>query len=806
MKTSSKSFIFKTNLNKPIFSHSSFKTKGNLTKHMKSKAHYKKCTELGLNPIPTSLPDDDGCEFDDSASMTSERTSQHRRNSSASMSRDNERDSDTDDGDESDDMDTDSDGKKIAPKILINFLNFFCFSLADTDESKSRLPEHEAAHCLLSLSMTPTHPSVVQQPAAQQSQSQQYFAQQNSPSWGSQDVSEPVRRLIFSNAKGEFDLLNHEQYYSDPNLNKMKSKPIVVKKVEKEEEIEESDELMPMDLTKKPRGDYPMVNVTNFIGPISEPAVLLNTLVSITEKIPSQSNFMNLNFTDSAQYVDGILPHEYITECAMKESKMKQSQQMSKVTEYHNMVASTAGQSPILPEKFQVYVKPVQEEEQKPAIAQKLQPVSQHSLMDTLADLASKSDKLEVNQSLLKGSGESGSDKRNQTDNAKSVASEYLKLTKKSKNKVNEENENSSDQEGSTSEPSASEMGINNMVVVQTVVVGEDGFRKKQGSGSSLPSNDALMYSHMQDDGGRPICSVCQKTFQKISHLRIHMNIHYMERKYRCEPCAVSFRTQGHLLKHERSVSHQNKVSMTSTFGVPTVTNPRPFKCKDCKIAFRIHGHLAKHLRSKMHVLKLECLQKLPFGTYAEMERSGFNFTGIDTSDCDSSLMSLRELARKLNEKDPGKIGPLPPLYSDDTDADAELNDLVNGINDNYDSDSSDAGMLGPGLLGQKPEPENLPAGDANQMENSTNECQKFDDGSADGNEGKLKRNFDQLDTDNKSSDKFVRNGDNSTNNSTNKKIKVTTTILTSSSVAGGSDTIVTTTSSMAGFVGNKNQ
>lgn len=28
----------------------SFKTKGNLTKHMKSKAHYKKCCELGINP------------------------------------------------------------------------------------------------------------------------------------------------------------------------------------------------------------------------------------------------------------------------------------------------------------------------------------------------------------------------------------------------------------------------------------------------------------------------------------------------------------------------------------------------------------------------------------------------------------------------------------------------------------------------------------------------------------------------------------------------------------------------------------
>ena len=32
-----------------------FKTKGNLTKHMKSKAHHKKCVELGISPVPTTV-------------------------------------------------------------------------------------------------------------------------------------------------------------------------------------------------------------------------------------------------------------------------------------------------------------------------------------------------------------------------------------------------------------------------------------------------------------------------------------------------------------------------------------------------------------------------------------------------------------------------------------------------------------------------------------------------------------------------------------------------------------------------------
>ena len=34
-----------------------FKTKGNLTKHMKSKAHHKKCVELGISPVPTTVED-----------------------------------------------------------------------------------------------------------------------------------------------------------------------------------------------------------------------------------------------------------------------------------------------------------------------------------------------------------------------------------------------------------------------------------------------------------------------------------------------------------------------------------------------------------------------------------------------------------------------------------------------------------------------------------------------------------------------------------------------------------------------------
>lgn len=61
---------------------------------------------------------------------------------------------------------------------------------------------------------------------------------------------------------------------------------------------------------------------------------------------------------------------------------------------------------------------------------------------------------------------------------------------------------------------------------------------------------------------GRSKCDVCNKIFNKPSQLKLHVNIHYFEQPFRCESCAVSFRTKGHLQKHLGSNSHLNKVSV----------------------------------------------------------------------------------------------------------------------------------------------------------------------------------------------------------------------------------------------------
>ncbi|XP_064597261.1 uncharacterized protein LOC135463763 [Liolophura sinensis] len=163
---------------------------------------------------------------------------------------------------------------------------------------------------------------------------------------------------------------------------------------------------------------------------------------------------------------------------------------------------------------------------------------------------------------------------------------------------------------------------------------------------------------------GRYVCTICKKTFQQQHQLTLHKNIHYFERRFRCEDCGVSFRTKGHLLKHYRSDSHLAKQSINTHFGVPTTDNPRPFKCSDCKVAFRNHGHLAKHLRSKMHITMLEKVGKLPSGTYAQIEKGSLN--EIDASNCERTLESLHQMVDAANAATLHHIESIPRTASQD--------------------------------------------------------------------------------------------------------------------------------------------
>lgn len=224
----------------------------------------------------------------------------------------------------------------------------------------------------------------------------------------------------------------------------------------------------------------------------------------------------------------------------------------------------------------------------------------------------------------------------------------------------------------------------------QTVVVGKDGFQRKSSTTNDLhvfplgrgTSGDAPRPKgpFIQNDGGPCTCEQCGQTFQKQHQLTLHMNIHYMNPggKFRCETCCTTFNTRGLLQKHLRSEVHNSSSK-----------NPRPFECTYCKRAFRIQGHLAKHLRSKTHVQRLECLQKLPFGTYNMIEEARIRLTDIDTTDCDSSLASLKTLADQL-KTDSGSPAKLKSPMSGD--GHHSSNDATN-TSDNRSRDGDRATM-----------------------------------------------------------------------------------------------------------------
>lgn len=48
-----------------------------------------------------------------------------------------------------------------------------------------------------------------------------------------------------------------------------------------------------------------------------------------------------------------------------------------------------------------------------------------------------------------------------------------------------------------------------------------------------------------KNDEEKYICDTCHKDLGSPSNLTLHRNTHVIERPYKCEPCQVSFNTQG---------------------------------------------------------------------------------------------------------------------------------------------------------------------------------------------------------------------------------------------------------------------
>ncbi|XP_017106105.2 transcription factor HIVEP3 isoform X2 [Drosophila bipectinata] len=623
----------------------SFKTKGNLTKHMQSKTHFKKCMELGINPGP--MPADG--EFLDVDMDFDQQSSTSAGGRTSSMAGESDSDDFTDNESES----------------------------SDTDESKSRLKEHEAARCLLSLSMTPPIPQSV----SPYPQLQDTPVPAASPANSIGSSGSLPKRLVcsFTSPKPPFDYQKQEQYYSNPEESKPKRSVA-------------SEESAPMDLTK-PRSSASAISPLPLVPPVQDlpksqaqqmrevifgssgnESGFMKTLISVSDKVRISAE-MEEQAKLGAEGED-VLLQTYIKEQALHHAKMKQSQFSRSylintlfstaapvMSSSANLLTTTSRPVMSINEVPSIEVHEVKTPDEVPAVAPAIPAPASAPPTSTITPVSLASQE----------EGEESDHEKSKVERHNANLPAAVQQPD-----VNDFSGVLSGPSLATSAPPASVAtstpapvatsstattpSVSSQPTQRTVIVGEDGFKNSTPSSKSSDLQAGPYARGMPPApppiaaDARPTCTICSKTFQRQHQLTLHMNIHYMERKFKCEPCSISFRTQGHLQKHERSEAHKNKVMMTSTFGVPTTSNPRPFECTDCKIAFRIHGHLAKHLRSKTHVQKLECLQKLPFGTYAEIERAGISLTEIDTSDCENSLISLKLLAQKLLEKDPNKL------------------------------------------------------------------------------------------------------------------------------------------------------
>ncbi len=79
---------------------------------------------------------------------------------------------------------------------------------------------------------------------------------------------------------------------------------------------------------------------------------------------------------------------------------------------------------------------------------------------------------------------------------------------------------------------------------------------------------------------GEHTCHFCRKTFNRESHLVIHIRTHTGEMPYKCHHCEKTFADNANCKRHER-----------------IHTGERPYQCGFCSKSFRYSTDLARHQR-----------------------------------------------------------------------------------------------------------------------------------------------------------------------------------------------------------------
>jgi len=279
----------------------SFKTKGNLTKHMKSKAHYKKCVELGVVPVPTTVCDEN---IDKEAIA--------RLAAGGGNTEESSEEEEESDGEESEE--SGSEEQEAAQSLL---------SLSQRNMS-NRLPG------LLPSGRPTTYPYTLTLPTTS---SVSIASTTVTTSTISQSITTQETALIQNE-------LSH-RYYFPSNRSATEETMISViqssKKDDSDFEVEEITDVtesrhqlsQPMDLTTKqttqvlPSPVPQRARPVDILTPVSEP-VLLQTIVQTMERLPLQGREWKPD-------AEGHMLQAYLTERHVMDSKIKQQYRVGNI-------------------------------------------------------------------------------------------------------------------------------------------------------------------------------------------------------------------------------------------------------------------------------------------------------------------------------------------------------------------------------------------------------------------------------------------------------------------------------------------
>ena len=578
-----------------------FKTKGNLTKHMKSKTHHKKCVELGISPVPTSVPDDYNSATDEPG-VPGPSNSQLQPGDSDSEDLDSDGEEDNEQfEDAEDEVEIIGEDNSMVAKGLLPFkpkLSLYPYNAAKKEVTEATSTD------TASTSVTTTATDSFQAPVIGE---KYYFSKTPIPNEIAKQAAATVMALASSALKSVTTTSNTVTTITIPGL-------------------APSNTMTTMSL--------PSIAQTNTMTTLTPGLIPSNTMTTFSLPSVAQSNTMT---TLSPMILPSLAPTNTVTTITLPSVRPSLTTASSTnitssaVTVLQPIVTSTAEESvtvmKVVPHELpepthRIGSLTIEKAPRNVNVLELSTSVAQQQPQQQSQPIVRKPVQLPHDVQLLAVQQNQEQPKRSpnkslaNTRAGSATAESYAESLVISPPNKNASEANKADVEAK-SEQAANASNQNS--------------NSNQASGS-----------------GKFVCEICQKAFPHHQQLFLHKKVHIFERPYRCDPCGISFRTFGTLQKHKRSTSHFNKVNINATFGEPSSSNPRPFLCSDCNTGFRIHGHLAKHLRSKSHIMKLENLGKLPIGLFAEMERIGTNFNEIDTQDCDSSLDSLKKMAAKL--------------------------------------------------------------------------------------------------------------------------------------------------------------